>query len=330
MNKIVRFHQTGGPEVLALEEVPVPSPGKGEVLIQTHALGLNRAESMFRSGEHGAKPVFPSGIGLEAAGVVESIGDGVTGFNVGDKVSVIPCVPATEYPLHGQHVLAPAYAVVAHSDKLSFKEAAAVWMMFTTAYGGLIEFGSLSQGQTVLIPAASSSVGLAAIQIANMVGARPIALTRTSTKRKALLAAGAAEVIATNEENLVERVGKITNGSGAEVIFDPVGGPVLADLITVAARHAKILLYGRLHPDPAPLDVGQVLFKQLTIRGYDMVEITSDNNRRMEAVDFIRKGLESGDLKPIIDRTFPLEDISDAHRYLEAGNHIGKIVLTVS
>lgn len=114
MHRVVRFHQTGGPEVLHLEEAPVPEPGPGEVLIRTRALGLNRAESMFRLGQYGTDPVFPSGIGYEAAGVVEALGDGVRGLSVGEAVSVVPSFTMTDYGVHGEAVLAPAHAVVAH------------------------------------------------------------------------------------------------------------------------------------------------------------------------------------------------------------------------
>ena len=196
MSRTVRFHEAGEPGVLRLEQVPEPVPGPGDVLIRTRALGLNRAESMFRRGEYGVDPVFPSGIGYEAAGVVEAVGPDVSGLSVGAAVSVIPSFSMTEYGVHGELVLAPAHAVVAHPESLSFEQAAAVWMKYVTAYGGLIEVAGLTAGDTVLIPAASSSVGLAAIQVAHAVGARAIALTRTSAKTRQLLDAGADAVIA--------------------------------------------------------------------------------------------------------------------------------------
>ncbi|WP_059010716.1 zinc-dependent alcohol dehydrogenase family protein [Streptomyces specialis] len=330
MNRVVRFHRTGGPEVLSLEDVPVPAPAPDEVLLRTRALGLNRAESMFRRGQYGIDPVFPSGIGYEAAGEVEAVGDNVTGLAPGDAVSVVPAFPMTEYPVHGEHVLVPARAVVAHPEHLSFEEAASVWMMYITAYGGLIDFARLKEGETVLIPAASSSVGLAAIQIARMVGARAVALTRTGAKRRQLLEAGADAVIATAEEDVVARVRELTGGKGAELVFDPVGGPALADLVTAAAPGATIVLYGLLDPAPTPLDTGAVLFKGLTLRGFTLFEITTDDTRLRKAVDFVREGLVAGHLTPVIDRAFPFDAIADAHRHLEAGGQVGKIVVTVA
>lgn len=329
MNRAVRFHETGGPEVLQLEEVDTPQPASDEVLIRTRALGINRAESMFRLGKYGIDPVFPSGIGYEAAGTVEALGDGVNGLAVGDAVSVVPSFTMVDYSVHGELVLAPAHAVVAHPERLSFEEAASVWMQFITAYGGLVDLAGVRAGDTVLISAASSSVGLAAIQIAHKAGARAIALTRTSAKRQQLLDAGADDVIATTEEDVAARVQELTNGEGARVIFDPVGGAALADLITAAAHEAHIVLYGVLDSTPTPLNVGEVLFKHLTIRGFELFEITTDSQRRAEAVAFVAEGLANGELTPTVDKTFPLEEIAEAHRYMEASGQVGKIVVTV-
>ncbi|MFI0821931.1 zinc-dependent alcohol dehydrogenase family protein [Streptomyces sp. NPDC021098] len=329
MPRNVRFHQVGGPEVLSLDEVTVPPPGKGEVRIRTKALGLNRAEAMFRTGEYVVDPVLPSGVGYEASGEIEAVGAGVDGLAVGDAVSVVPAFAMTDYAVHGELVIAPAHAVVKHPASLSWEEAAAVWMQFITAYGGLIDLAQLKAGETVLIQAASSSVGQAAIQIARMVGARPVALTRTSAKRRPLLDAGADEVIATAEEDVVARVRELTEGHGARVIFDPVAGPTLTDLTAAAAPHAIIIIYGALSPETTPLSVMDVLGKHLTIRGYELFEITLDDKRRQAAIDFVLDGLSRKALQPMIDTTFPIDDIVDAHLYLEAGSQVGKVVVTV-
>ena len=177
MARVVRFHQTGGPEVLKIENIEVRPPGRGEVRIAVKALGLNRAESMFRSGQYLEDPKFPARLGYEAAGIVEAVGEGVTGLKVGDAVSTIPAFSQNEYGVYGDTALAPAAAVAKHPASLSWTDAAAIWMQYATAYGALIDIAHLGAGDTVLIPAASSSVGIAAIQIANLVGATPIALT---------------------------------------------------------------------------------------------------------------------------------------------------------
>jgi NADPH:quinone reductase-like Zn-dependent oxidoreductase len=325
----VRFHEIGGPEVLRIEEVEVPPPGKGEVQIRIHALGLNRAEAMFRSGQYLEDPKFPARLGYEAAGTVAAIGPGVQGFKVGDAVSTIPSFSLNAYGLYGDLANAPAHAVTHHPASLSWAEAAAVWMQYLTAYGALIDIAGLTKGDTVVIPAASSSVGLAAIQLANKVGAVPVALTRGSSKRQTLLDAGAAHVIATDEQDLVKEILGLTGGKGARVVFDPVGGPTMAKLAKATAQLGTIFLYGALSTEPTPLPLFDVLGRWLTIRGYVLMEITGDPRRLERGKQFVNEGLAEGSLKPIIARTFPLEEIVEAHRYLESNQQIGKIVVTV-
>jgi NADPH:quinone reductase-like Zn-dependent oxidoreductase len=329
MARVVRFHQVGGPEVLRVDEVEVAAPGKGEVQIRIKALGLNRAESMFRNGQYLEEPKLPARLGYEAAGTVAAVGQDVQGFKVGDAVSTIPSFSLNDYGLYGELANAPVHAVTHHPASLSWVEAAAVWMQYLTAYGALIDLGKLTKGDTILIPAASSSVGLAAIQIANAVGAVPIALTRGKSKRQALLDAGAAHVIATDEQDLVKEALGITDGKGARVVFDPVGGPTFAKLAQATTRLGILFLYGALSPEPTPLPLFDVLGKWVTIRGYVMMEITSDPVRLERAKTFVSDGLASDSFKPIVAKTFPLENIVDAHRYLESNQQIGKIVVTV-
>ncbi len=189
--------------------------------IRIHALGLNRAESMFRSGQYLEQPKLPARLGYEAAGTVAALGPGVTGFQVGDTVSTIPSFSLNDYGLYGELANAPVHAVTHHPASLSWVDAAAVWMQYVTAYGALIDIGRLSKDETVVIPAASSSVGLAAIQIANKVGAVPIALSRGSSKRQALLDAGAAHVVATGEQDLVKEIHRLTGGKGRASSLTP-------------------------------------------------------------------------------------------------------------
>jgi NADPH:quinone reductase-like Zn-dependent oxidoreductase len=329
MARIVRFYETGDPEVLRIEEIEVPPPGKGEVQIRIHALGLNRAESMFRRGQYLEEPKLPARLGYEAAGTVAAVGPGVQGFQVGDAVSTIPSFSLNAYGLYGDLANAPAHAVTHHPATLSWVDAAAVWMQYLTAYGALIDIAGLTKGDTVVIPAASSSVGLAAIQIANRVGAVPVALTRGSSKRQALLDAGAARVIATDEQDLVQDIRGLTGGKGARVVFDPVGGPTLTKLAQATAQLGILFLYGALSPEPTLLPLFDVLGRWLTIRGYVLHEITSDPKRLERGKRFVNDGLADGIFKPLIAKTFPLDQIVEAHRYLESNQQIGKIVVTV-
>jgi NADPH:quinone reductase-like Zn-dependent oxidoreductase len=329
MPRVVRFYQTGGPEVLKIETVDVPKPAAGEVRIAVKALGLNRAESMFRRGEYLEQPQFPARLGYEAAGTVESVGAGVSGLKPGDAVSTIPAFSQNQYGVYGDLVVVPAAAVAKHPPTLSWEEAAAIWMQYLTAYGALIDIAKLGAGDMLLIPAASSSVGIAAIQIANLVGAVPIALTRKSDKREAITKLGAAHVIATQEQDLVAEVQRITGRKGARVVFDPVAGPTIEKLIAATASNGIVFEYGNLSNEPTPLPLFDVLGKLLTIRGYVLFEITSDPARLQRGKDFVTAGLASGKLKPIIAKTFRFDDIVEAHRYLESNTQIGKIVVLV-
>jgi NADPH:quinone reductase-like Zn-dependent oxidoreductase len=202
-------------------------------------------------------------------------------------------------------------------------------MQYLTAYGALIGIANIKAGETVLIPAASSSVGVAASQIVNMVGAIPIALTRTGKKRQSLMELGFRHVIATDEQDLVAEVRKLTHDKGARVVFDPVGGPTVAKLTAAMAPRGILFQYGALSSEPTPLPLMDVLSKSLTIRGYILFEITGDAAQLKRAEQFVVKGLTSGKLTPVIAKTFTLDQIVEAHRYLESNEQIGKIVVTV-
>lgn len=329
MARQVQFDRIGGPEVLRIVEVEMPAPGTGEVRIAVKALGLNRAESLYRSGSYIIDPIFPARLGSEAAGVIEAVGPGVTGLAPGDRVAVVPAFSYHDYGLYGDLVLAPARATVKLPDGLSWTDAAAVWMAYVTAWGALIDTADLKPGETVLIPAASSSVGLAAIQVTNAVGAIPVALTRTAAKADLLREAGAAHVIVTDEADLATEVRRITSDAGARVVFDPVGGPAFAQLASVTAERGILIVYGALDPRATPLPVGEVLGRSLTIRGYLIFEATQDDAKLAAATTFVLNGLAGGALRPRIDRIFPFEAIADAHRHLESNAQTGKIVVTV-
>jgi NADPH:quinone reductase-like Zn-dependent oxidoreductase len=266
-SRSVRIHQFGGPEVLQIEDVAVASPASHEVRLEIHAIGLNRTEVTLRSGRSPAKPSLPTSIGFEAAGVIDEVGEGVAGWRRGDRVALVPTYSAAQYALYGEFSLAPARSLVAIAENQTFEEAAATWAAFGTAWCGLISIGKLKAGQTVLITAASSGVGMAAIQIANRVGARPIALTRTSHKSDQLRKHGAAAVIAT-EVDLLESVKELTDGRGADLVFDAVGGPGFVKLLQANAADGLLILYGALDPEPTVVSAFQIFARGLTIRGF--------------------------------------------------------------
>jgi NADPH:quinone reductase-like Zn-dependent oxidoreductase len=329
MPKIVRFHELGGPEVLRIEEESSRQPGKGEARLRVQAVGLNRAESMFMRGQYLENPKLPAKLGYEAAGVVEAVGPDVDTSWLGKQVATVPAFSMTQYAMLGEEAIAPVAALGEYPANLSPEQGAAIWMQYLTAYGALIDIAHLSKGDFVLIPAASSSVGIAAIEIANAEGAIPIAMTRTSNKKAELLSLGAAHVIASDEEDLVSRVNEITGGKGARVVFDPVAGPTLEKLAAATAPYGIIFEYGALSMQPTPFPLFSVLGKQLTIRGYILMEITRNPQKLTVAKKYVFDRLADGRFRPKIARTFPFASTAEAYKFLESNAQVGKVVITV-
>lgn len=330
MPRIVRFHEIGGPEVLKLETIEVPAPGPNEVRILVKAIGLNRAEALFRAGKYLERPNhLPSRIGYEASGIIEAVGLNVQGFLPGDIVSVIPIPSMEKYGVYGEVATVPADYVVKHPQFLNFEEAASLWMQYLTAYGALIGIAKIKKNDFVIIPAASSSVGIAAIQLVLMQGAIPIATTRTSQKRKALEKIGAQYVIATQEESIVEQINDITKGKGARVVFDPVGGKTVLELAKIMAPEGIMIEYGALSSEHTPFPLITALQKGLTMRGYTLFELLKDPNTKNDAVKHLLEALELKKIHPILDKIFTLDKIVEAHRYLESNQQFGKIIVKV-
>ncbi len=329
MPRIVVVESTGGPEVLTVRERALPEPGPGELRIRVAAIGLNRAEALFRSGAYIEEPRLPATPGYEAVGTVDALGEGVDGFTVGEVVATVPAFSQNDYGVYATHAVVPARAVVRHPVNLTAVQGAAVWMPYLTAYGALVEDGHLRPGDHVLLTAAASSVGLAAIRTARRLGAVPIATTRTRAKVRALLDAGAAEVVVTGEDDLAARVAAVTGGRGVRTVFDPVAGPGVRALAENIAPGGRLIVYGRLDPRDTPMP-GQDTFAPVSSRFYTLHEVTRDDERLRRAHAFVTAGLTDGSLAPVVDRVFEgLDAMVEAHRYLEAGTQVGKIVLTV-
>jgi NADPH:quinone reductase-like Zn-dependent oxidoreductase len=327
--KVVRFHAVGGPEVLKIQEEQIPEPGKGEVRLTVKAIGLNRAEVMFRKGQYLESPVLPSKLGYEAAGIVAAVGPDVDKSWLGKKASTVPAFPMSSYGVYGEQAIVPAAALAVYPEKLTPEEGTSIWMQYLTAYGALVEHAHITKGDFVVITAASSSVGIAAIEMVKAEGAIGIATTRTSRKKSALREVGAAHVIVTEEEDLVARVNEITGGKGARVIFDPIGGKAIELLAQAAALGGTIFEYGALAPEPTPFPLFAALAKGLSVRGYTLREIFSDPKLKARAEKYVFDHVAAGDFKPRIDRVFPFAQIVEAHRYMESNEQIGKIVVAV-
>ncbi len=326
-SKAVRFYNCGDASVLKIESVPVAEPGAGEVRLNVNFIGLNRAEIMFRNGAYMYSPESPSLLGYEASGTIDAVGDGVGDLSIGDRVSTIPAFSMQRYGTYGESILMPAHAVVKCPKAFDMQQSAAIWMQYVTAYGALVHHGQLTQGQTLLVTAASSSVGIAAIQLAKVLGVTVIAVTRDSRKKPLLLEQGADYVVTTDTDDLVAGVLEITGNKGVALSFDPIGGPNLLKLADIAQQGGSIIEYGALDDNPTPYPLFQSITKALSIRGYTLFELTENAPLLDKAKQFLLPLFESGALVPLIDRVFKFADIQEAHRYMESNQQIGKILI---
>jgi NADPH:quinone reductase-like Zn-dependent oxidoreductase len=329
MPKIVRFHQFGGPENLKLEEMPTQQPGKGEVRLKVKAAGLNRAESMFYRGIYLERPQLPTRLGYEVAGVVDAVGEGVDQGWIGKSVAVVPGFSMSRYGTLGEEAVVPVEFLGEYPANLTPPQAAAIWMQYLTAYGALVHVGGVKAGDFVSIPAASSSVGLAAIQIVRDAGATAIAVSRTSAKRAELLHLGANFVIATGEEDYVARISEITGGQGVRLTFDPVAGPFVEKLAAAATPGGIVFEYGWLSGEPTPFPLLAALGKNLSIRGYTLMQITQNPALTASAKKYVFDRLADGRFVPKIARTFAFAQTVEAYQYLESNQQVGKVVITV-
>ncbi len=327
MTRVMRFHETGGPEKLVIDELDIGAPGAGEVRIKVEAVGLNRAEAMYRAGQYPVQPQLPSLVGYEGVGTILAVGEGVSDYEMGQRVCVLPRISQGDYGIWADEAIVPTGILLPAPEGMDSVTAAAIWMQYMTAYA-VYEVANVGPNDAVIIPAASSSVGLAAIQLCNWAGAVTIAATRTSAKVQALRDLGAAHVIATEEEDLVARVMDITKGKGARCAFDPVGGPYVDTLAQALAPRGILFIYGGLSGQPTPYPHWPMAFKGASMRGWVASEIWNHPERYENARKTILNGLEQGKLSPVIARTFEgLETLPEANAFLESNQQIGKVVV---
>lgn len=331
MTRTIRFHELGEPEVLRYEELPLPDPGPKEVAVNIEAIGLNRAEAGFRRGKYVEQPVLPARIGYEAAGTVLSTGSAVTGLAPGDAVSILPAFSMNDYGVYAEQAIVPAGAVLKRPAGMTALEGAAIWMPYLTAWGALYDIAHIGAGDAVIITAASSSVGLAAIALCRRVGATAIAVTRGPGKRQALLDHGASAVVVSQEQEIGAAVAALTDDKGATLAFDPVAGDGVLKLAEALGFNGQIIVYGNLsgraHETPFPYAQG--MRKGLAMRAYLVFELLRDRQRREHAIAGILEGYTDGSLRPVIDKVFAFDQMVAAHRYLEASGQIGKVMVEV-
>ncbi len=325
--KAIVIREPGGPEVLELRDVPDPRPGRGEILVRVRATAVNRADLIQRSGHYPAPPGSPSDIpGLEYAGEVAEIGDGVTEHRVGDRVFGL-----AGGGTYAELLSVPARTATPLPGALSFTEAAAIPEAFITAWDAMVTQARLGPGETVLVHAAGSGVGTAVVQIARALCCRCIGTARTPAKLERARALGLDTGIVPDEKGFARAVLEATGGRGVDVVIDLVGGSYAAESLGCAAQRGRLVLVGLLAGSRAELSLGAIMGKRLRIFG-TMLRARPLEEKILVAQEFARHVVPlftAGRLVPVVERVLPLASAAEAHTILAANEGFGKIVLEI-
>jgi NADPH2:quinone reductase len=323
--KAAVYYETGGPDVLRYEDVADPTVRPNGVLIRIEAVSIQGGDLLHRAG--GVMASTPHIVGYQAAGTVEAVGDQVTTFSPGQRV-----VATMGYGSHAELAAVNAASVFAVPDGLAIEEAAGVPIEFGTADDCLFEFGELQQGQSVLVHAGAGGVGLAAIQLARNAGASPVIATASSDDRlERLHQYGMDHGInyRTNDADaLVAEVMRVTDGRGADLVVDPVGGKTLETSIAALAYRGRVSWVGRAGREDRPPDVWPIMQKNGTLVGVFLgIEFARNPQRTRAMIERLLARVASGELEVVIDKTFPLAEAAEAHRYIESRQAFGRVLL---
>lgn len=319
--KAAVYDRTGGPEVFRYDEVPDPELRPGGVIVEVQAVGVQGGDLLHR--QRGEMPSTPHIVGYQAAGVVREVDDGVEGLAVGQPV--VATMPAGS---HAELVSLPAGSVWPLPEGLSVRGAAAVPIEFATAHDCLFEFGRLQEGETVLVQAGAGGVGIAAIQLAKAAGATVVATASRDDRLERLREFGLDHPINYAAADVVREVMNATEGRGVDLVVDPVGGRVLETSIACLAYRGRISWVGRAGRDDAAPDVWPLARKNAVLTGVFLgAEMLMAPERVRPLVARLLEQVASGELRVAIDRTFPLADAADAHRYIESRQAFGRVLL---
>lgn len=319
--KSVIVKEFGGPEVLSVEEVPVPAPGSGEVLIRVHAAGVNYADIMQRDGLYPGGPKPPYGAGFEVAGVVESVGEGVTQWSAGDPVMAFCAAGYSEF------AAAKAWQVMPKPEQLTHAQAAAIPCQYLTAYHALLTLGGLTGQQTVLIQAAAGGLGTQLVQIARNTGATVIGTASTPEKCALIESLGCQHAINYTEEDFAAAVQRITGGQGCDLVIESVGGAVFDKSLKCLKPRGMLVTLGVASKEPPTVNAVQLLASNWIVAGFHLMAYTADAPAMACAIRDLHTWLMDGKLDVIVGHEFPLADAAEAHRRISARQTSGKVVL---
>jgi len=319
--KAVVFAKLGGPEVLHIGEVPKPEVKPGMILIRVRAAGINFADTLFRQGQYLMQPKLPDVPGLEAAGEVEAVGEGVVNFKPGMRVAGLGSRTYAEF------ALAPANQVIPIPDSLTFDEGAAFPVQVLTAWHMLHTSHNTGPGQTVLVHSAAGGVGIVAIQIAKAAGARVIGTVSSDSKASLASQYGADDVINYATHDFAQETNRLTNGRGADLILDAVGATTMEKGLGCLAPFGHLILYGRAGGPPEPLNLFRLFEKSLKVSGFVLYTAAAVPEVMRHGIEASFRLIAEGKLKLLVGRKFPLAEAAEAHRFMESRQSTGKLVL---
>ena len=319
--KAVRINEFGGLEVLQWEDVPEPTPRAGQVLIKVDSAGVNYADIMRRQGNYPG-PDLPATLGLEAAGTITDLGEGVSGLSVGQRVMAMGPQGNAEF------VAVNANYVFPYPETVDPVQAGGMPIVFLTAYHLLKTRGQIQPGETVLIQAGASGVGTVAIQLAKAWGARVITTASSPEKLDLARSLGADETINYVAQDFEEEVRQLTNGNGVELVLECVGGPVLEKSVRCVASYGKLISFGNASGTPASLPGADIFGANRTVIGFSMGRSPMGRLNHQDAMDELFPMLAQGQVRLVVDRVLPMAEAAKAHQHLSNRGSQGKVILT--
>ncbi len=317
--KAIRVTEFGGPEVLRLEEVPDPRPGRGEVLVRIHAVGVNPVDTYIRGGGYAIKPPLPYTPGSDAAGEVEGVGEGVTKVKPGDRVYIYRTLTGA----YAEKALCTEAQVHALAKNASYAQGAAVGVPYVTAYNGLYIKAHAQPGETVLVHGASGGVGVAAVQMARATGLNVVGTASTDKGKELVLREGAHHVVDHSASDAREQLMQFTGGRGFDIILEMLANKNLAKDLTMLTVRGRIAVIGSR--GPIEINPRDLMSRDGVIYGFTSFNITDHDLAMIHAA--LVAGLENGTLRPVVGQEFSLKDAPRAHQAVMEPGAYGKIVL---